>query len=87
MPDPRDAEIRQNFHYFQSVVADLMPRHAGEYVLLHQRSVVDIFKRPVDALNAGMSQFENGLFSVQRVVDRPLDLGFLSYGSGDRTSD
>ena len=87
MSDTREAAIRQNFHYFQSVVSSLMSRHAGEYALLHAKSVVEVFPRPIDALEAGYARFSDGLFSVQKVIDRPLDLGFLSYGSGERKAD
>jgi hypothetical protein len=87
MPGEREADIRQNFHYFQGIVGGLMARHAGEYALLRSRSVVGIYPRPIEALEAGYSQFEDGQFSVQKVIDRPLDLGFMSYGSGDRVSD
>ena len=87
MPDPRDAELRRYFEYFQTVVDGLMGRHSGEYALLHDRSVVQVFKRPIDAVAAGQERFSDGLFSVQRVIDRPFDLGFMSYGSGDRTTD
>lgn len=87
MPDIRDAAIRQNFDYFQGVVAALMERHAGKYALLHSRSVIAVFARPIEALEAGYAQFADGLFSVQKVTNRPLDLGFISYGSGDRAPD
>lgn len=83
----RETAIRQNFHYFQGVVSDLMERHAGQYALLHARAVIDIYSRPIEALEAGCEKFADGLFSVQKVIDRPLDLGFISYGSGERTTD
>jgi hypothetical protein len=37
-------------------------------------------------MTEGHNRFGDGNFSVQRVTDRPLDLGFLSYASGDRDS-
>lgn len=83
----REAEIKQNFLYFQDIVPGLMADHAGQYALLHARSVVGIFEKPIDAVSAGARKFADGLFSVQKVIDRPLDLGFLSYGSGDRITD
>lgn len=87
MPDMNDAEVRGNYHAFQAVVGRLMADHAGKYALLHDRALVDIFPTPATALTAGLEQFGEGLFSVQRVVNRPFDLGFLSYGSGDRVTD
>ena len=87
MPDTRETVIRQNFEYFQSVVGGLMERHAGEYALLHAKAVVEVFTKPIQALEAGYAMFSDGQFSVQKVIDRPLDLGFISYGSGERESD
>jgi len=87
MPDAREAAIRQNFHYFQGIVAGLMDRHAGKYALLRSASLVDVFARPIEALEAGCERFADGLFSVQKVTDRPFDLGFMSYGSGERATD
>lgn len=87
MAEPRESIIRKNFDYFQGVVSELMERHAGQYALLYGQNVVEIFPRPIQALEAGIARFEDGMFSVQKVIDRPLDLGFLSYGSSDRTTD
>lgn len=87
MQDIREAAIRQNFHYFQGVVSGLMESHAGQYALLRASSVVGIFARPMEALEAGYAKFADGDFSVQKVTDRPLDLGFISYGAGDRATD
>jgi hypothetical protein len=84
MTSTREREIEQNFRYFQEVVDDLMKHHAGEYALLHRRTVVEVFKRPIEALEAGYERFTDGMFSIQKVIDRPLDLGFMSYGAGDR---
>lgn len=87
MSESRERELRQNFQYFQRIVGGLMDRHSGQYALLRSQSVVDFFPRPMEALEAGYAQFADGRFSVQKVIDRPLDLGFMSYGSGDRVTD
>ncbi len=87
MLNAREAVIRQNFEYFQGVVGGLMEKHAGQYALLHARSIIDIFARPIEALEAGYEKFADGAFSVQKVTDRPLDLGFISYGAGERIAD
>jgi hypothetical protein len=87
MPEAREAAIRENFNYFQGVVKSLMESHAGQYALLHSKSVIDIFPRPIEALEAGQAQFADDMFSVQKVTDRPFDLGFMSYGSGERPTD
>ena len=87
MPTDNHGEITRNFAYFETVVGDLMPRHAGHYALLRDQTLVDVYARPGEAVAAAASRFDDGRFSVQRVIDRPLDLGFLSYGAGDGTAD
>ena len=84
--DDRD-EIARNFTYFETVVGELMPRYAGQYALLRDRAVVEVYGRPGEAMEAATSRFDDGRFSIQRVIDRPLDLGFLPYGSGDGAAD
>jgi hypothetical protein len=81
MSHTREAEIRDNFAYFERVVGSLMAVHAGQYVLLHSRTVVEYFRTAADAVNAGVARFGEMPFSVQHVIDRPIDLGFLSHAA------
>ena len=87
MSNRRKAALRGNFEFFQGIVGDLMEQHAGQYALLREAAVIGIFPRPMDALGAGHERFDDGLFSIQKVTDRPHDLGFMSYGAGDRAPD
>jgi hypothetical protein len=80
----RNIEIERNFQYFLGKVADLLPSHAGQYALLRNQSVVEIFPSVLAAVNAGHTRFDDDLFSIQEVVDRPLDLGFYSHANTDR---
>lgn len=66
------------------MIASLLPAHSGEFALLRQRELVDVFPRAIDAMSEGYHRFDDGLFSVQRITDRPLDLGFLSYATDER---
>ncbi len=84
MPVDRIAEIEQNFQAFLGVVGPLLAEHTGEFALLRHRKVVDLFPRAIDAMSEGHHRFGDGLFSVQRITDRPLDLGFLSYAADER---
>ncbi len=81
MPDPRKTQIEENYQFFQTVVASLMSEHGGKYALLHSKELVGVFARPVDAAIEGQRRFSDGSFSIQRITDRPVDLGFLSNGA------
>lgn len=78
MADARTLEIQENYRYFQTVVSDLMKSHAGMYALLHSQTLVEVFPKPLDAMIEGRKRYSDGVFSVQMVTDRPVDLGFLS---------
>jgi hypothetical protein len=84
MASGKEREIENNFTYFQSVVGSLINDHAGEFALLRDRKIIDFFPSAIDAMSEGHHRFQDGLYSIQRVIDRPLDLGFLSYGESDR---
>ena len=84
MANERRQEIEQNFRAFESFITTLLPDQRGKFALLHSRELVGIFPTAVEALNEAQARFGDGDFSVQRITDRPRDLGFLSYASGER---
>jgi len=86
MRDVRELEIERNFEYFQTVLSSLLPEHYGEFALLHDKKIVGLYTHALKAMSEGYIRYADGSFSVQRVINRPLDLGFLSYGANDRTS-
>lgn len=77
----REAEIHQNFRYFQGIVDALMATHAGEYALIQSRHVLGYFRTAGEAVAEGARQFGEHPFSVQHVINRPIDLGFLSHAA------
>jgi hypothetical protein len=78
-----DREIQQNYLFFQSVVGTLVAKHCGEFALIHKKQIVGLYPIAMDAVAEGHKRFAENPFSVQRVLDHPLDLGFLSYVSND----
>jgi hypothetical protein len=81
MPSARDAEIRDNYTFFKSIVASVMPEHAGEFALIHSREIVAFYDSASQAVAEGTKAFGDVPFSVQRVINRPIDLGFLSHAA------
>lgn len=81
MLDAREIEIRKNYAFFKDVVGTIIAEHAGEVALLRGGAIVGYYGNPGEAVKAGSERFGNLPFSVQRVVDRPIDLGFLSHAA------
>jgi hypothetical protein len=74
-----DAEVSNNFKYFQGVVASLIAQHAGQFALIKNCQIRSYHPTSAQALVAGYQGFPDGIFSVQEVITKPLDLGFYSH--------
>ncbi len=73
------AEVDQNFEAFKAMLPDLMRDSAGKYVLLRATKLVEKFDTAGDALIYAQAQFPDGLYSIQQVTGRTIDLGFFSH--------
>jgi hypothetical protein len=82
--DKFEAEVDANYDAFEAMLPKLMKEHAGKTVLLRRGSVEGVFADNAVALAAGRERFEDGLFSIQEVTDRPVDLGFFSHALDTR---
>lgn len=82
----RRHEIKRNFEAFETLLGTLLPQKAGQYALLSDSQLMGVFPSAVEALAEGNERFGDGNFSVQRITNRPVDLGFLSYASGERVT-
>lgn len=87
MPHSRETEIYDNFRFFQGIVDSLMSTHAGDYALIRSQEIVAYFRTAVEAVKEGAVRFGAQPFSVQHVINRPIDLGFLSHAADNRIAD
>ena len=79
-----EREVDLNFDTFAEELPELMPHHAGEYVLMKNSRMVSFHASADAALAAGRAAFPDGIYSIQEVTDRPIDLGFFSHAVDSR---
>lgn len=72
-------QVRRNYEAFRVKLPFLLPDHQGEYALMKDGEIVDFFNAAIEALVAGEERFGLGNFSMQKVMDTPIDLGYFSY--------
>lgn len=77
----REAEIRQNYTFFKGMVSSVMDEHAGRFALIRSCEVIAYYDTAGEAVADGTRRFGDMPFSVQRVINRPIDLGFLSHAT------
>lgn len=76
--DLLQAEVDQNYDWFQRNLKNFLADHTGEYAVLRRQTVQGFFESPGEAFRKALADFPDRIFSIQQVVDEPLDLGFLS---------
>jgi hypothetical protein len=84
MRDDFETEVDRNFDVFAANLRALLPEHRGKFVLLRDGEMLSFHESEAAALADGRGQFPDGLFSVQEVTDRPVDLGFFSHAINSR---
>ena len=85
MADPLQEQVEKNYEAFVKELPTFLPAHRGKFALMRDGKVVEFFDTARDAHVAGRELFkQDGLYSVQEVVDTPVDLGFFSHAlAGD----
>ena len=82
---PIQDQIDQNYAAFTALLPDLMKTSAGKWALLRNAEIEAIFDTARDARLAGGKLFADGLFFVQEVRERAVDLGWFSHAVPLRT--
>lgn len=76
--DQLQTEVDRNYDWFQRNLKGFLVDHDREYAVLRNQSVLGFYESPGEALRTALNRFPDRIFSIQQVVDEPLDLGFLS---------
>ena len=72
------AELRKNQEAYDAVKGEMEAEHWGRVVLLHDGAIIAIYNDESDAYDIGCEKFGLGRFSLHRVGQRSIDLGFRS---------
>ena len=81
MEDALDLEIERNLYAFLPHLPRLLPDHEGSFALLRHQRIQSIHEKLSDALRTADAKFADGIFSIQQVTDKPIDLGFYSHAA------
>ena len=80
MTDLYRQQIETNYKAFEKKLPGLLPGYRGKFALMRDGEIVEFFDTAGDAYVAGKKIFETDkLFSIQEIIETPVDLGFFSY--------
>lgn len=81
--EQQQKQVDENYAAFLQRLQDseFYRQHYGKYALMHDRKIVDLFDSWDDAHKTAKLLYTkaNELFSIQKVDDAPVDLGFYSH--------
>jgi hypothetical protein len=78
-------QVERNYQAFAQRLPSLLASHQGKFALMRDGEIVEFFDTARDAYVAGQKLFKDDqLFSVQEVVEAPVDLGFFSHAVSQR---
>jgi hypothetical protein len=85
MLDSIRKQVETNYKAFQEKLPSLLTTFRGKFALMRDGQIIEFFDTARDAYIAGQKIFkEDQLFSVQEVIETPVDLGFFSYALPQR---
>ncbi len=72
-------QIQKNYEAFEQQLSTLLIAHRGKFALMRDGEIVEFYDTARDAFVTGQKLFKDGLFSIQEVVETPVNLGFFSH--------
>ncbi len=70
-------QVEQNFLKFKELLPGLKDSY-GKFALMRNGELTQIYDTFEDALKTAHVFYKDGLFSIQKIYDKPIDLGFRS---------
>ena len=71
-------QVELNFKAFSEKLPELIKDHEDKYALMRNAEIIQICDSLEDAHMSGWERFEDELFSIQKITDAQVDLGFFS---------
>lgn len=72
-------QVDRNYEAFRAMLPSVMAEHANKYALLQDGKVIGFYSTLEDAYMTASRFLKDQPYSVQKVTDTPVDLGFFSH--------
>ncbi len=72
-------QVELNFKAFSEKLPELINIQMNKYALMRDGEIVEIYNSWEDAYKTGLRFYEDELFSVQKITNSSVDLGFFSH--------
>lgn len=79
-------EVDRNYDAFVHELPTIIMSHRGQYALMKDQRVINFFSSAEDARAAAVAFITDNVFSIQHVIDTPVDLGYFNYAVSSTAS-
>ena len=70
-------EVERNFARFKELLPTLGSSN-GKFALMRHGDIIQVYDTFTDALNTAVAFYADGIYSIQKITDKPIDLGLRS---------
>lgn len=70
-------EIDRNYETFSKELPNIFNSYNNKYVLLKNAKIIDYFDTMDDAIKYAEYRFEDKLYSIQKINEPPVNLGYI----------
>jgi hypothetical protein len=75
----QQTELENNYREFEKLLPTFLPQEHGKFVLMRRGQKVNVFDSAKDAVIFAEAQFKDGIYSVQQITIKTVDLGYFSH--------
>jgi len=75
-----DKQIAQNNAVYNQKRKEIEASYLGKIILMHNGEIVNAYNDDGDAYSIGCEKYGLGNFSLHRVGEKPIELGFATLG-------
>jgi hypothetical protein len=76
---PVRTEVDRNYEAFVSELPSIIVMNRNKFALMRHGKVINFYATWDDAYQTGVTFYADKEFSVQKVTDQPVDLGYFSH--------
>jgi hypothetical protein len=77
-------QVDKNYEVFRAMLPSILPLHQNKYALMKDGVAIGFYSTLEDAYMTANQFYKDQLFSVQKVTDTAVDLGFFSHAVSSR---
>lgn len=84
--EQRCAEIERNYSQFLMLKDTIDKSHENDFVIMKDGRIIQFCQTILEADSKAKELFQDGIYSIQQVNPKPVELGFFSHAINPRVA-